>query len=79
MLHVLGHVESGEFGLLAGMVFERLPIEREPFILFAISVLHFFVEAALGLVAQPLALHHVLEEARQLKITALIVNIAGHV
>ncbi len=71
ILDVFRHVEGRELGLLARTIFERLPVEREAFFFFAgiggrgRPPSTFLVEAALGFVAQPFALQHLLVEVRQ--------------
>ncbi len=40
---VFRHVERGEFRLLAGMVFERFPVEGEAFVFFAVRALLAFL------------------------------------
>ncbi len=59
------------------MVFEGLPIQRET--LFAVGALLLFVEAALGLVAEPLLLQHLSVEVGNLQIAALVSDIGFHV
>ena len=73
------HVERGEFWLLAGMVFEHLPVESEALVFFAVGALRLLVEAAFGFVAQPLFLQHLAEELGEAQITAFVVDIGGHV
>ena len=53
------------------MVFQRLPIEGEAFVLFTCT-LHLFVEAAFSFVAEPFSLQHLLVKIRQLEVAPLI-------
>ncbi len=60
IVDVLRHFEGRELGPLLLAIFEGLPVEGET--LFAVGTLLLLVEAALGLVAQPLAIEHLGEE-----------------
>ena len=71
----LRHLQRSKLRPLLRTVLQRLPIERQP--LLALGALLLLVEAALGFIAQPLALQHRLEEVGQLQVVALVVDI-GH-
>ena len=73
----LGHLQRWELRPLRRTIFHRLPVERED-LCFAVFLV-FAVEAALGFVAEPLALQHLQEEARQHEIAALVVNVGGRI
>ena len=78
LLDILGHIEGGEFRLLAGMVFQGLPVERHALVFLA-GGFHLLIEAAFGFVAQPFALDHLAEEGRDLQFAALIAHVLCHV
>ena len=54
------------------MVFERLPIQCEAFVVLTFAAFDFLVEAAFGFVAQPLALEHLAEKVGELEVAALV-------
>ena len=63
------------------MIFERLPVERQALVFFFLPArgrghppFTLLVEAAFGLVAQPLALEHLAEECGNLQFAALVVR-----
>jgi len=58
-------------------IFEGLPVEGEA--LLAVGALLLLVEAALGLVAQPFAAEHLVEERRQVQVAALVFDVGGGV
>ena len=78
IIDCLRHLKRRELRALRGAILKRLPIDREDFFL-AIGLLALAIEAALGLVAEPLALQHLLEECGQLEIAALVLNVGGGV
>src|SRR6202167_4539955 len=64
------------------MIFERLPIDREPLVFFpshSVAAFDLLVKAALGLVAQPLAFEHLEKKRGNLQVAALIAHVLRHV
>ncbi len=79
LFDVLRHVERGEFWFLAGMIFERLPVEGHALVFFTFVAFYFFIETALGLVAEPLAFEHLAEKRGDLQLAAFVFDILRHV
>ena len=60
------------------MILERLPIERQTLLFFAVCP-GFLVEPTSRFVAKPLVLEHLVEEIRQPEVAALVMHVLCHV
>ena len=74
---VLRHVERGEFGAGAGLVFEGLPVEDEADVSALLVAAFFFVKALFGLVAEPLVFEHLRDEGCEAYFGALVFDPLG--
>ena len=77
-LRVLRHFERRQLRLRRRLILERLQVQHQADVL-AIRAALLLVEAAAGLVAQPLALEHGFEKRRQRRLTACILLCFGEV
>src|SRR5271169_10214 len=77
VLDILRHFDVDELGFLQRAVFQRLPVNGEA--LFAVGAVLLLVEAALGFVAEPLAVNHLDEKRGELQIAALVLYVGGRV
>ena len=74
----LRHLQRGKLRPARGTILQRLPVDGHDLAL-AIRLPGLAIEAALSLVAEPLALQHLREEAGQRQIAALVVQVRSGV